>query len=258
MARAAWLSVAGEIVVLIGLFSLYKFGRMLADGSVQTAWSNAYEVLHIEDALHLPSELKVQVLLLDAHWLVEAANIYYAWVHFPATAAFLVWLYLCRHTHYAAMRNWMAIVTAGATVGHIAFPLAPPRMLTSIGFVDTASQYGPSVYSTPDVDSFANQYAAMPSLHVAWAVVVAVGIIAATHSRWRWVALAHPILTTLVVVVTANHYWMDAIMALALLAAAVPVVTWIERVRGPRRRLRRSFGTPLFAAQDEVPASARE
>lgn len=234
--RISWLPAVGELVLLTVLFTLYKLGRMLADGSVKTAWDNAYEVLHIEDTLHMPSELGIQDWLLNAHWLVEAANMYYAWVHFPATVLFLVWTYFRRHEFYRVIRNWMVLVTAGATVGHIVFPLAPPRMLQPVGFVDTAAVYGPGVYSAPDVHSFANQYAAMPSLHVGWAVLVGVALVWLTQSRWRWLWLAHPVVTLVVVVGTANHYWMDAIVVMALLALALPIALLAERRRRPRRR----------------------
>ncbi len=232
--RISWLAAVGELILLTVLFTLYKLGRMLADGSVKTAWDNAYEVLHIEDTLHMPSELGIQDWLLNAHWLVEAANMYYAWVHFPATVLFLAWTYFRRAEYYRVIRNWMVLVTAGATVGHIVFPLAPPRMLQPVGFVDTAAVYGPGVYSAPDVHSFANQYAAMPSLHVGWAVLVGVSLVWLTRSRWRWLWLAHPIITLVVVVGTANHYWMDAIVALALLTLALPIVL----VADGRRRAR--------------------
>lgn len=224
-----------EAAVVIGLLLLYKFARTLADGDVQDALRNARDVLHIEQALHLPSELGLQGTLLDISWLVTVANVYYAWVHFPATTLFLVWTYVWRQPRYPAMRNWMVLVTIGATIGHIVFPLAPPRMMDSLGFIDTAAVYGPAVYSTPDVASIANQYAAMPSLHVAWAVIVACGLVSMTSSRWRWLWLGHPTITVLVVVGTANHYWLDAIIALGLLVATLPLMLAIERHRGPRR-----------------------
>lgn len=104
---------------------------------------------------------------------------------------------------------------------HLLFPLAPPRMLPAAGLVDTGQVYGPTVYgATPATDTMANQFAAMPSLHVGWAVMVAVGLIVATGSRWRWLWLLHPAITLLVVVGTANHYWLDAIVVVALLAVA--------------------------------------
>jgi hypothetical protein len=118
----------------------------------------------------------------------------------------------------------LAAVTAAALVLHLLFPLAPPRMLAATGLVDTARVYGPSVYGSPATDSLSNQFAAMPSLHFGWALMVAVGLIVATRSRWRRLWLLHPALTLLVIVGTANHYWLDAIVATGLLGLALAAI----------------------------------
>ncbi|NEE31001.1 inositol phosphorylceramide synthase, partial [Streptomyces sp. SID7982] len=142
----------------------------------------------------------------------------------PATALFLVWLYWRRPAHYVRSRRVLAALTGAALVLHLLFPLAPPRMLPAAGLVDTGQVYGPTVYGqTPATDTMANQFAAMPSLHVGWAVMVALGLIAATRSRWRLLWLLHPAITLFVVVGTANHYWLDAIVVVALLAVALAV-----------------------------------
>ena len=101
----------------------------------------------------------------------------------------------------------------------------------TLGFVDTGALFGPNVYGPPEGGSIANQFAAMPSLHIGWATLVAIGLIVATRSRWRWLWLAHPIITILVVVGTANHWWLDGIVALVLLAGALAVSVGLDRVR---------------------------
>jgi hypothetical protein len=103
-------------------------------------------------------------------------------------------------------------------------------MLPATGLVDTGRLYGPSVYGNPHTDTFSHQFAAMPSLHVGWALVVAVALIVTTRGRRRWLWLLHPAITLLVVVGTANHYWSDSIAAALLLAIAYAVS------RGPERR----------------------
>ncbi|WP_063802164.1 phosphatase PAP2 family protein [Streptomyces sp. WM6378] len=211
-----------ELLLVTALFLVYKFGRQLANGHEASAFDNADRVWSWERALHLPGEGSVQHLLLHGDTLVKAANTFYATVHFPATVAFLVYLYLRRPGHYLWSRRVLAGLTAAALVLHITVPLAPPRMLTTAGLVDTAQVYGPSVYAaTPDNDAMANQFAAMPSLHFGWALMVAIGLIMATRSRWRWLWLLHPALTLFVVVGTANHYWLDAIVATVLLGAVL-------------------------------------
>jgi PAP2 superfamily len=229
-------SAIREVVLVAALFLAYKIGRLAADGHVSDALSNAQAIWGLERAVHLPSEAGVQGAIIHHRSLVHAANMYYAFVHFPATIASLVWLYLRRPAYYTWTRRVLACLTATALVLHLLLPLAPPRMLLDIGMVDTGAVYGPSVYGPPDTDTLANQFAAMPSLHVGWALAVAIGLITATRSRWRWAWLAHPIITLLVVVATGNHYWLDALAAgglLALVFAVMPRPVVADRERQP-------------------------
>jgi hypothetical protein len=203
--------------------------------------------------VHLPSEAALQSSLLGHVWLIRVANSFYAYVHFPATAAALIWLYLKRPGIYLWFRRSLASLTALALVIHALFPLAPPRMLAAAGLVDTGHLFGPSVYGSPTTDTLSNQYAAMPSLHVGWALAVAFALIAATRSRWRLLWLAHPILTLLVVVVTGNHYWVDAAAAVGLLALVLAVVTSLSRQPAlPEPAL----PEPAFVGPAELPAAA--
>lgn len=215
---------------------IYKFGRQAANGHVDEAFHNAGRVWDLERAVHLPGEGVVQGLLLHDETLVHLANTYYATVHFPATLLFLGWLYWRRPRHYVWSRRILAVLTAAALALHLLFPLAPPRLLAATGLVDTGQVYGPTVYgSTPATDSMANQFAAMPSLHFGWAVMVGVGLVVATRSRWRWLWLLHPAITLLVIVGTANHYWLDSIVVAALLSVAFAALRLprAEPVRAP-------------------------
>ncbi|MCX4562562.1 phosphatase PAP2 family protein [Streptomyces phaeochromogenes] len=233
-----------ELLLVAGLFLVYKLGRQLATGHTGEAFDNAHRVWDLERFLRLPGEGDVQSALLHGDTLVHVVNTYYATVHFPATAAFLIWLYLRRPGHYVWARRALAAVTAAALVVHLTFPLAPPRMLAATGLVDTGQVYGPTVYgASPETDSLSNQFAAMPSLHFGWALMVAIGLIAATRSRWRWLWLLHPLVTLLVIVGTANHYWLDAIVAASLLGIALAVI------RAPRRT-----AAPMAPARERVGA----
>ncbi|MCH0563519.1 MULTISPECIES: phosphatase PAP2 family protein [unclassified Streptomyces] len=235
---AARPALVRELLLVAGLFLVYKLGRQLAAGHTGEAFRNADRVWDAERAVHLPGEGSVQSLLLHGDLPAHLANTYYAAVHFSATAAFLVWLYLRRPAHYLWARRVLAAVTACALVLHLAFPLAPPRMLAATGLIDTARVYGPSVYGPPRADHLSNQFAAMPSLHFGWALMVAIGLIAATRSRWRLLWLSHPLLTLVVIVGTANHYWLDSIAAAALLGAALALVPRPHGAAMPPRRRR--------------------
>jgi hypothetical protein len=227
------LRAAREITLVVLLFLAYKIGRIVADGHVSEAMANARDVWHLERLLHLPDELAVQHAILGHLSVIHAANSYYAYVHFPATAVLLIWMYVWRPEHYLWTRRTLAWLTAAALAVHLFFPLAPPRMLTDIGMVDTGHLYGPSVYGSPSTDTMANQYAAMPSLHVGWALAVAIALILATQSRWRWLWLAHPAATLFVVVATGNHYWLDAFVAVALLVIVIALLPGSGDSHGP-------------------------
>ena len=218
--------LAYELGWLLGLFAIYNLGRLLAAHNVSSAFDNAASVWSVERLLRLPNEGLLQGWLLDV-WPsgVELANRYYAFAHFPVTIGFLLWMMWFRPGYYTWVRRALVMVTGAALVGHLLYPLAPPRMIPKLGMIDTGQLFGLSVYSGSPHTGIANQFAAMPSLHVAWAVLVAVGIIASARTRWRWLWLLHPAVTLLVVVVTANHYWLDAAIGIALLAGAL----WLAR-----------------------------
>ncbi|MEU9984584.1 phosphatase PAP2 family protein [Streptomyces sp. NPDC050856] len=252
-----------ELLLVTALFLVYKSGRRFANGHETRAFHNADRVWDLERALHLPGEGAVQGLLLRDGGVVHLANTYYAYVHFPATVAFLVWLYWRRPAHYLWSRRVLALLTAAALVLHLLVPLAPPRMPAAFGLVDTARVYGPSVYgAVPETDTVANQFAAMPSLHFGWALMVAIGLIAATRARWRPLWLLHPLVTLLVVVGTANHYWLDALVATALLAAALFFVRapGAAGARGPLARAGEPPGAlpSLPAPEPAAPALTAE
>ncbi|MFG2510660.1 phosphatase PAP2 family protein [Streptomyces sp. NPDC048584] len=244
-AAAARPPLVRELLLVTALFLVYKLGRRLASGHTAAAFRNGHEVWDLERALRLPGEGAVQSLLLRGDGLAHAANVYYAAVHFPATVAFLVWLYLRRPVHYVWARRVLATVTAAALVLHLAFPLAPPRMLAVTGLVDTARVYGPSVYGPPATDGLSNQFAAMPSLHFGWALMVAVGLIVTTRARWRGLWLAHPLLTLLVIVGTANHFWLDAVVATVLLGAALVLLRVPRGPSGGAGRIIRARHVPV-------------
>jgi hypothetical protein len=251
-----------ELLVIAAMFGAYKLGRIVAAKHVGTAFDNAYVVWDLERILRLADELSVQALMLKSTAVIKAANVYYVAVHFPATAAFLIWLYLRRPGDYLWVRRTLALLTASGLLVHLAIPVAPPRMLSALGFVDTAAVYGPAVYGPPAQNSLADQYAAMPSLHIGWAIMVALGIIMTTHSRWRWLAVLHPVATTFVVIGTGNHFWLDGMVAAGLLATSLVVVRSVTALTEPRIEVPDFvpvLASPALAspARPELPPPAR-
>ena len=225
-----------EILICALLLFVYKAARLIAEGDVGVALHHARQVVDIERALGVFNEEHVQALALHSVGVIKFLNAYYLYAHFAVTIAFLVWLYVRYPIGYLSARRVLVVVTALGLIGHALYPLAPPRMLD--GFVDTARVFGPSSYGDGGAyGGLANQFAAMPSLHFAWAVIVAWGVWRFSRSHWRFLVIAHPVLTLGAIVLTANHYWTDAFIGLLL----VPIGIVADRVmpRWNRNRLPR-------------------
>jgi hypothetical protein len=221
--RRRWADVlgafAGEFTLVMCLLAVWQFVGRFVHSRVEGAFTRAHEIVRLQHAWHLPSELTVQRLVLPHHALVWAMDAYYDFVHLNSMAVFLVWMWWRHRDHYPRVRNTVVLTTLACLLVQ-AVPVAPPRMLTDLGFVDTALLYGQSVYG-PFGSGISNQLAAMPSVHVAWAAIVAWYVVRVTRGGWRVIGPTHLALTLLAVVATANHWWLDGIVAIGLMAVAI-------------------------------------
>jgi hypothetical protein len=218
---------ARELAIATTVYLAYWFGRTLTRDLSGAASRNAERVIDLEERLGIFHEMRLQRWAIDVPGVVELLNRYYVLVHFPATVAFLLWVFAVRRHAYVTIRCWIAAVTVAGLVIHVLFPLAPPRMTP--GFIDTLDVYGPDIYTDDTSRSVANQFAAMPSLHFGWALIVAIGLGRLIRRGGRW-WMAHPIITLLAIVVTGNHYWIDAVIAAALVGGAMrwwPGESWV-------------------------------
>lgn len=234
VAAVAWFApgwvraTARELALVLGLYSVWRLAGALASGQRHGAVNNARALWRLEQWLHLPSELAVQRQAMRHPLLVQALNGYYAIAHVPAVVALLVWLFVWHRDQYAWVRNTLAVITAWCLLLHF-IPMAPPRLVPNLGFVDTGLKYDQSVYGPPTAHGLSNQVAAIPSMHVAWALLVAIGVVYASRSRWRWLAVLHPVFTVWAITATGNHWWLDGVAAAVLLPPAI----WVQH-RGMR------------------------
>ena len=209
---------ARETALVLVLYAVWNYAGKLALVHVDEAFANGRWIWELERFLHLPSEVDIEHALLPYPWLMRSMNAYYAGAHVPAVIACLVWLFVWHRTHYPSLRTTLALTTGACLLVQL-IPVAPPRMYPELGFVDAGEVFGPSVYGKVGT-GIADQLSAMPSVHVAWAALVALAVIVASTSRFRWWILAHPFLTVLAVTVTANHWWLDGVAGVAILFAA--------------------------------------
>ena len=225
-AAAVAYAFARETAIILGLYTLWQVAGRLSVMHVDGAIARGQSLWRLEHTLHLPSELALQREALPHSLLIQACNAYYAIVHVPALGAFLVWLFIRHRAQYPRVRNTIAVLTMTCLSIQL-IPLAPPRLLPNLGFVDTGLKYHQSVYTSLGRGA-ADQLSAMPSVHVGWAVAIGVFIVMISTSRWRWLALLHPVATAYVVVVTGNHFWLDGAVAVAVLALAWLLVLAVE------------------------------
>jgi hypothetical protein len=241
-----WGGVAREAALLCGLYGLWQFAGSFTVMSSAGALPRARWIWHAERLLQLPSETAVQRLFLPHPLLIQTFNLYYDILHFPVLGACLIWLYARHRAQYPRIRTTVALFT-GVSLLIQFIPVAPPRLLPGTGLIDTAAKYGQSVYSWRGGFD-ADQLSAMPSVHVGWALIVAFAVITVSRSRWRWLAAGYPVLTLLVVVVTANHFWLDGIVAAALVA----VIIAGQRLARGLRPGRSAASTPAGPAPEEL------
>src|SRR6516164_4659575 len=226
---ALWGGVAWEAALLSGLYGLWMFAGSFTVMSPAGALPRARWLWHAERVLYLPNETSVQRLFLPHPLLIQAFNLYYDILHFPVLGVCLVWLYVRHRDRYPSIRTTVVLFTMISLLIQF-IPVAPPRLLPVTGLVDTAVKYGQSVYAWKGGFD-ADELSAMPSVHVGWALIVAFAVITVSRNRWRWLAAGYPLLTLLVVAVTANHFWLDGVAAAILVAAALAAQLLARRLR---------------------------
>jgi len=232
-ARATALTRRAGVAEVAGLgllYAGYSLARNLVAHEVDGARSRAYDVLHLERVLHLDVEAAANNWLTAHLAVAVTASFWYATLHFIVTPVVLVllWLRAPRPT-YRLLRNTLVVATGLALIGYATYPLMPPRMLPS--YTDTMSQtasygwWGADASAPRGLGGLTNQFAAMPSMHLGWAVWCALAAsMLLSGRRWRHLVWLYPLGTLAVVVGTANHYVVDGIAGAALVLGVFAVL----------------------------------
>lgn len=210
---------ARELAITSLLYSFWRVAKRLPFDVRSGAVERARVIVDIQDSLGIPSEIHAQRLILAWSPLGWATGAYYAGLHVPATLGFLAWLYIRHPERFGVWRNRLALTTLFCMLVRF-IHVAPPRFLPDLGFIDVAAANGMDVYANADM---ASQSVAMPSIHVAWAAIVGFGVVDASPSRWRWLFFAHLPITIFTVSATGHHWWLDGIVAIALLGVAAVI-----------------------------------
>jgi len=227
------LPASTEFALVALLYSVWRVAKKLPLTQSEGAIERARQIVRFQDFLHIPRELSLQHFALAHDQVGWLSTAYYAAAHVPATIIFLVWLFARHRDEYPHWRNALAILTGFCLFIRFVH-VAPPRFVADLGYIDLSSVYGMSVYG-PVGTGVSGQFVAMPSLHVAWAGVVTFGVIASSTSKWRYLIVLHLVATLFVVAATGHHWWLDGIVALGLLLAALKIDTVSRRIIESRR-----------------------
>jgi hypothetical protein len=209
-----------EILLIAVSYWTYSLIRNAVPEQKTQALKNADWIWELEHSLGLAVEQSVNHAVNSVTWLIVGMNYYYATLHFIVTIGVLVWLYRWHPGRYAAARLVLFSTTAVALVGYYLYPLAPPRLMPGEGFIDTVLVHETwGSMASGDLKNMSNQYAAMPSMHIGWSLWCGLVIFALASAPWaRILGLLYPAATLVVIVATANHFWLDAVGGMICLA----------------------------------------
>lgn len=222
-----------ELTLVLFAVAAYFLVRGATEGSRDTAIANAYRVIDFERALRIYWEPGIQESIVDKRWLVTLLNWVYVWGHWPVIAVVATWLFLRRPAAYYLIRNACIVSGAIGLLIFVSFPVAPPR-LTGIDIQDTVTTYS-HAYRVLQPPAFVNQYAAMPSLHFGWNLLVGLALVLSTsHLVLRVSAVVFTISMLLAVVLTANHFIIDTVAGTIVVLTGLAVASWLPSAPLPR------------------------
>lgn len=202
-----------ELAIIAVGYWLYTMGRNAVPQQESIARRHGRSVQHLQDALHLNFELSVNHFVAAHEWIAQTMDYYYATLHFLVTIGVMVWLFVKRQHVYRGARTVLFAITLLGLLGFYLYPLAPPRLLPQYDYIDTLIKFHTwGSLADPKIAAHSNQFAAMPSLHIAWALWCAIALFRCAKPMWiRVLGLLYPMLTLLAIVGTANHFIIDAV-----------------------------------------------
>ncbi|MEU2134786.1 phosphatase PAP2 family protein [Streptomyces sp. NPDC018352] len=246
-----------EILLVAASYWVYSLVRNAVPEQRTEALRNADRIWSAENHLGIAVEQAVNHAVNSATWLIVSMNYYYATLHFVVTVCVLVWLFRCHSGRYAAARLALFATTGVALLGYYLYPLAPPRLMSGGQFIDTVLVHHTwGSMASGNFKNMSNQYAAMPSMHIGWSLWCGLTAFALTSAPWaRILALLYPTLTLVVIVATANHFWLDALGGMVCLAFGCAVsYSWygslphhLPRLVAPPRQKARLAGLSAAA-----------
>ena len=219
--QAWWVEI---LTVLVG-YGLYEIIQGAAPAHRTPAYQHAHQLIRFETWLHIDAEPSVNRFVNSYDWLASVAGYYYDSLHYLITPTVLLFIWFRRHNAYARWRSAIIAASIASLVVFWLWALAPPRMAQH-GIIDTlVTRHIYGTVESKGASTLVNEFAAMPSLHVGWALWCAAAIVSTTNWRLRYLAWLYPVMTTLVVLGTGNHYLLDAAGGLLVLGIGIALTS---------------------------------
>jgi hypothetical protein len=241
-----WLDVLRQVLLFGLAYLAYRLVRGMVEGRAGAAFQHARDLIQVERTMHFFVEPSVQAWASGSHFLMDGASWLYVNAQTSVTVAALIYLYL-RHNHsFYFVRNMFMIAMVIALVGYVAFPTAPPRFMPEWGFIDSVSDFtGVRVsHASSSMSTLLNPYAAVPSMHVAFALMIGWPLARLSrHSVVRVIWFLYPFLMAFVIVATANHFIVDALLGALTAGLSAYGARWLARARPGVWRF--SAGSPV-------------
>ncbi|MDE2967828.1 MAG: phosphatase PAP2 family protein [Chloroflexota bacterium] len=210
---------------------VYYLVRGAVSDRADEAFQRARDILDLEQRIWLDWETPIHEAILGTNALIDFANGTYFWGHMPLLIVLAVWLWRSHRSVWRTFRNALLISAAAGMVSYYLFPTAPPRLMPDLGFVDTLTVRAAPAYQAQEVGLFVNPYAALPSLHVGWALLAGLAVWQTSrHPLMRVFAVAIPLSQSWAVVATANHWTLDVFAGMAVCAVAWMLVVLRNRL----------------------------
>jgi PAP2 superfamily len=245
-----WLDVLRQVSLFGAAYLAYRLVRGLVEGDANAAFAHARDLISLERTTHVFVEPSIQAWASGSHFVMVLSSWLYVNAQTSVTVAALVYLYLRHNRNFYFVRNMFMVAMTIALAGYAAFPTAPPRFMPEWGFIDSVGDLtGVHVnHASASLNALTNLYAAVPSMHVAFALMI--GWTLARLVRWRvarilW--MLYPFVMAFVIIVTANHFIIDALLGALTAGASAYAASWMARARPQAWRFS-TVSTPQLSA----------